>query len=529
MGRAGFVLVVSIVAFGFIGASVPAIAQPVRTWSRPVPGRIVRPFDPPKSRFGAGHLGADLAAAPGSPVHAAGPGEVAFAGRVAGSLHVVLAHAGNLRTSYSFLASVAVRRGDRVEGGEVVGTSGGVGPGHDGSVVHFGLRSGDTYLDPMLLLQPVDLATLVHLAPTTIGPRPASGPDERRGLLAGLGHDAGAVAHALGTGLSATGRAAGSALTAAGSGLERFVASRFPLQAAVARGVGTWLGQRGHCNPHAPDADGTGGSDHRVMVVAGIDSSMTGGARTVRIPTRVLGYEAGEVTYFSYAPHGGDYTPADTEVPILTSARRLGAQLRALEKQEPGREVDLLAHSQGGVVVEAFLELVYRPDDPSYPPLGTAVGLSSPFFGDPAATAAEHVRATPLGGVAVDGAEGALRRVGVGLPSSRAQSVRDLADDSPLMHRIKASHLPELVQLTAIGAATDFVVPATASSRPGAQSTVVFPHSLDAHTKITTDRSALRAVRAAIEHRPLPCRSLVSTVASEVVSTAISVGERAVG
>jgi hypothetical protein len=37
------------------------------------------------------------------------------------------------------------------------------------------------------------------------------------------------------------------------------------------------------------------------------------------------------------------------------------------------------------------------------------------------------------------------------------------------------------------------------------------------------------ATRAAIEQRPLPCRSLASTLAAEVVSTGIVRGERAAG
>ena len=490
----------------------------------------------PRSRFGAGHLGVDLAAPPGTSVHAAGPGVVSFAGSVAGALHVVVAHAGNLRTSYSFLATIAVRRGERVASGDVVGTTGGVGTGHDGSVLHFGLRSGDTYIDPMLLLRPVDLATVVHLAPTSIPPRPASGSNERRGLVAGLVHGAGVLVRAAGTALGASGRVAGAALVdgrdalvAAGSSVRRFVESRFPLQAAVARGLSTWLSEREHCDSQAPSADGTGGSDHRVMIVAGLDSSITDGGPSSPLPADKLGYEAGEVTYFSYARDGGDYTPADTEGSLRTAARRLGAQLRALERREPGREVDLLGHSQGGVIVTEFLTHVYDAGDPSYPPLGTVVALSSPFGGTPIATAGTGVARTRLGRAALDAGGAVAERLGVSIPDPRSGSARDLAEHSAFTDHLQASKLPEQVQLTAIGAGTDFLVPAPFASRSDAHNTVVIPHALNAHTAIVTDPSALMATRAAIEQRPLPCRSLTSTVAAEVVSTGIVSGERAAG
>jgi hypothetical protein len=524
------VSIVSIVLLAALGPSVTASAAPSSQWVRPVAGAVVRPFDAPRSRFGAGHLGVDLAAAPGTAVHAAGPGVVSFAGSVAGGLHVVVAHAGDLRTSYSFLASIAVRRGERVAPGDVVGATGGSAPGHDGTVVHFGLRSGDTYVDPMLLLQPIDLATVVHLAPTTDPPRAASGTSERRGLVAGLVHRAGAVVHAAGTVLAAGGRVAGTALAdgrdalvAAGSGIRRFAASRFPMQAAVARGLATWWAQRGHCDAHAPAADGTGGSNHRVMIVAGIDSSITNGGPSSALPAHKLGYAASEVSYFSYAPDGGDYAAADTEGSLVTAARRLGAQLRALQRREPGREVDLLGHSQGGVVVEEFLTHVYNPSDPSYPPLGTAVAMASPLSGATGATVFDRLRRSSAGREALNAARAA------GLPNPNAESVAELSKHSNFMRAQAETRLPAMVQLTTIGAAQDVVAPAGDTAKRGAQRYTAIPNGLNGHSSIVTDASALRAARAALEGRPLPCQSLASTLTGEILSTAIATAEQRIG
>jgi len=78
-------------------------------WSPPVAGRVLRPFAEPIATYAAGHRGVDFAAPPGTPARAANDGTVAFAGDVAGSLHVVIAHAGGIRTSYSFLSRVDMR------------------------------------------------------------------------------------------------------------------------------------------------------------------------------------------------------------------------------------------------------------------------------------------------------------------------------------------------------------------------------------------------------------------------------------
>jgi murein DD-endopeptidase MepM/ murein hydrolase activator NlpD len=157
---------------GLVSAAFTVPTAAAETWLPPVHGPVARSFQAPVMRYGRGHLGVDFAAAPGSAVRAVGAGTVEFAGVVAGVRHVVVRHAGDLRTSYSFLASVRVRRGQRVGRGTVLGTSGGHGENHGPEVVHLGLRVGDTFVDPMRLFTPVDLSSRVHLAPEQLGSRP---------------------------------------------------------------------------------------------------------------------------------------------------------------------------------------------------------------------------------------------------------------------------------------------------------------------------------------------------------------------
>jgi murein DD-endopeptidase MepM/ murein hydrolase activator NlpD len=195
LARAGLGAIVMVLASLGVHTAPASGAAGVAAWTRPVDGPVVRPFEAPRTPYGPGHRGVDFAAAPGTPVVAAGPGTVVFAGRIGPSSHVVVLHEpSGWRTGYSFLASVAVHLGEPVRGGTVVGTSGGVGDNHDGTVLHFSLRIGDTYVDPMILFQPIDLATAVHLAPTASDGSGMGFIDERRSLIDGLrGDDAPAV------------------------------------------------------------------------------------------------------------------------------------------------------------------------------------------------------------------------------------------------------------------------------------------------------------------------------------------------
>ncbi|RLK22981.1 peptidase M23-like protein [Micromonospora sp. M71_S20] len=114
--------------------------------------RPVRRFDPPPRPWLPGHRGVDLAAAPGATVRAAGAGTVLFAGLVAGRPVVTVGHADGLRTTHEPV-SPAVRPGDHLTAGAPLGA---LLTGHPGcpapACLHWGLRRGADYLDPLALL-----------------------------------------------------------------------------------------------------------------------------------------------------------------------------------------------------------------------------------------------------------------------------------------------------------------------------------------------------------------------------------------
>lgn len=136
-------------------ASPRAPAVPAAGYRWPLAGtpEVTRPFDPPPRPWLPGHRGVDLGAVPGALVLAAGQGVVAFAGSVAGTGVVSIDHPGGLRTTYEPVTPL-VSAGAQVAGGQPVGI---LVPGHEGCPVsaclHWGLRRGADYLDPLLLLR----------------------------------------------------------------------------------------------------------------------------------------------------------------------------------------------------------------------------------------------------------------------------------------------------------------------------------------------------------------------------------------
>ena len=159
------VLVAGVLVAGVMAAG-PAVADvgpPGTRWVWPLDPRplVLARFVAPAGPFAPGHRGADLAAAPGATVRAAGDGVIAFAGRVAGRAVVSIDHPGGLRTTYEPVVAV-VSAGDPVLAGQVIGRL--VLEGSHclpASCLHWGARRGQTtYLDPLSLLATVRVRLL---------------------------------------------------------------------------------------------------------------------------------------------------------------------------------------------------------------------------------------------------------------------------------------------------------------------------------------------------------------------------------
>jgi len=148
-----------LVAAGAFGWPVPGLDAETAA-GPPRRGVVTRRFLAPPTPYGRGHRGVDLAAAPGTPVLAAGAGTVVFAGPLAGRGVVSVLHADGLRTTYEPLTPTVLVGATLARGA----TLGVLAAGHRGcpsaACLHWGLRravsgapaAGEQYLDPLLLV-----------------------------------------------------------------------------------------------------------------------------------------------------------------------------------------------------------------------------------------------------------------------------------------------------------------------------------------------------------------------------------------
>ena len=548
------------------------------SWIPPVPGKIVRPFSQPITIYAAGHRGVDFAADAGTPVRAANSGVVSFSGDVAGAQHAVIAHGNGIRTSYSFLATNNVVTGQSIRRGQVVGTTGGTGGDHTGSVFHFGVRIGDRYVDPMLLFAPPDLTEMVRLVPLAERtgadtPDPAaeqreftrlsiSEPDNCAGMvgdlagMVGMGGVAETACDVLDVvvdaglrALRATGaageelaneivpviRAVLQEMRERGVGLAQAAQSVMGDLAAAAVNVMTVIVEAGvsiyekmtTCPQPQPKARGAG-SGNLVLAVAGLSSSRSRDSSgevgpSFSFASTALGYSLSDVSYFSYRPDGDTYSPRQTYEDLPTKARLLGEQIKALGVANPGRAIDLVGHSQGGVVIDLFLTQIYRGHADEFPVLVNVVTFASPHEGTPLATVGDAIDHSPAG----PSVKASLSFSPQPSPVGKL-SVAQLSQGSSLITELWRNGLPRGIRFLSIVGSEDPVVPSSSGDVPDSPKVIVqagAPFVPDDHSAILHDDDAISAaqVHLAGGSPAMNCGPL-SDVSGEIYSQVLNAG-----
>jgi hypothetical protein len=490
----------------------------------PVDGLIDDPFRPPPQPWMAGNRGIDYATAPGTPVRAAADGEVVFAGAVGGSLHVTVSHADGHRSSYAFLATVSVASGAPVVAGQVLGTTAGR--------FHFGIRDAQgTYLNPLAFVG----APAARLVPGGDDGAVAAAGDELTGLLRqflldGLGAAGGDVVPDLGAVLAALGHY-GQALGAGGN-------SRAALAALVAS-----VGEQGPCTDPATAVPSPPG--RRIMVlVAGFGSS-SGPMGVDAVDASSLGYAPDDVLRLSYRggrtppPTGtsgtgalrglrvSDYSARDALGDLPTAAQHLVDLLADVAAAAPGVPIDVVAHSQGGVV--ARLALAGAGEERNLAAeVANLVTLGSPHHGADLATAGAALAGTWRGAAAFGLAEAA------GLPVSGSSSAMAQLSETSAVSASPGgagggTTLPPGVRFTSVAARGDLVVPMPRTQAPGAATATVSLVGISAHDDLPGAPATTREIGLAVAGLPPTCRSRADSIADVVVGHSVAGAQDSLG
>lgn len=427
--------------------------------------RLIPPVDAPMSAgfvapdgdYGPGHRGVDYPVPVGTPVRAGGGGTVTFAGMVAGLAAVTIDHGSGFETTYSGMSRVDVRPGQRVGEGEFLGESGTI---HGSAGLHFGVKRDGDYVDPAGFLVAIDVSAAIHLAPLGWTP-------DRLGTLGSYVQP-----------------------------LETAGTSSRPCRPVTELQ-----------DPQRPP------NDNVVVAVAGITSKTRGGisADIYEDGPEGLGYDEQKIYRFSYAGADGPrfhapYARRDTYIDIRTAAARLRALMRRIGTEHPGSDVDLIAHSQGGIVARTYLARAARTNE-GLPRVDHFVTFATPHRGAPGASQVEPLRDETKTGRHLLGAMKELSDRGWPVPDPTSAAVRQLAPGSDLMRSLAREDVSFGTRVLALGIPNDPVVPANHALFPGEQGRIVpwAGMNLGGHSAIVSSPTARGIAYSFLSDRAPTC------------------------
>ena len=485
------------IAVGTLVGAVALAAPAGADWEHPVDAAVSDPFRAPQTRFGAGNRGLEYATSGGEIVRAVDAGTVVFAGVVGKQRHVVVEHGDGLRSTYAFVSSVDVVRGQSVRQGQRVATA--------GPAVHLTARLGSTYVDPMLLMQGAEV--VVRLRP---GVAPPTAPGRQLSPELAM-------------------------LDAANDlGLSQQIL-------ALADAASEWHHQ--DCTADGASVTAPGGGEapsERILIQVGGLGTSSGGASIGGLDHGALGYDPDNVVGFSYSggctPEafggdggalageltGSDYEPAATFQPIETSARHLADLIEAIAVARPGQPIDLAAHSLGGVVTRRAIEMLDTSG--TLAAVDVVMTIGSPHGGTDLATGAVAISDSPLASVALEAIGGDLADF------STADSVYDIAEAGG-GGVVGPRPPPDGLTVIAVAGSTDLVVPGGHAMWDGATNVVVPTSIVDAtstHGDLPGMPEVQREFELALAGAAPRCVGLVEVLGSAVAATGISAVEDAV-
>ncbi len=265
---------------------------------------------------------------------------------------------------------------------------------------------------------------------------------------------------------------------------------------------------------------------HLAVLVGGLGSSSSDAA-IADLDTGALGYAPADVSRFSY--RGGStattpYQPSDTTADLRHSARLLREYLQQMEDDHPGVPIDVIAHSQGGLVAREALTNEFDGLDPELPLVSSLVTLGTPHTGTDLATAARMIGLTTVGGY---GEEIVSQFTPWDL---QGESVEQMSETSSFIRDLNRRPLPEGLHATSIGARGDFLVPAEHIVYDGAESVIVsVPGTFTDHDALPGADQAEREVALAVNHLTPTCQSFADAMVDAVVADQLSTAGDAVG
>jgi pimeloyl-ACP methyl ester carboxylesterase len=261
------------------------------------------------------------------------------------------------------------------------------------------------------------------------------------------------------------------------------------------------------------------------VLVAGFGSTSQG-ADVLDVDTGALGYANQDVAQFSYAggrtPGTGalagvpvnEYGPEHSTADLEEAAKRMGELIDAIAVAHPGVPIDVIGHSQGGVVARLALR--------GGPPVAHLVTLGAPHHGADLATANALLGTTEVGDVTQEIAG----EVTDGAADGASRAAAQLSERPAPFDTFRIIPLPAGTRVTSIAARGDLVVAGLQSPLEGATNVMVPIDGISAHSELPGSTLTQRELALALAGLGPTCRDITGDLAT---AAGISMAEDVLG
>lgn len=289
-------------------------------------------------------------------------------------------------------------------------------------------------------------------------------------------------------------------------------------------------------------------NDNIVVAVAGITTQTEDKSRVSALYQdswwKSLGYDMKDVYYFSYkgplsaserAESGSfslhdPYSSDDTYQPLEDSALQLQQQIDAIHRSHPGKQIDIIAHSQGGAVSQFYLTYLYRGEnvmtakEASTVTIENFLSISSPHLGAEGARGYSILADTAYGKSNFPGIQKMTESIG--LPRGDEPSSMQLDPDSFFVKRATRDWDPKKVRATTIATPFDLAVMPDRTRLKGANHYTVWVDPLSVkpwghHSAVIWDPETKAIIYNALRRTPSQCTGFLNAVSDEMTGSAV--------
>jgi pimeloyl-ACP methyl ester carboxylesterase len=244
------------------------------------------------------------------------------------------------------------------------------------------------------------------------------------------------------------------------------------------------------------------------------------------VDTSALGFADSDVAQFSYrggqAPGArqlegvpvNDYDTRDSEGDIAEAAQEFRDLLETVRITHPDVPVDVIAHSQGGLVVRAALGDDLDHLDPRLPDVDHVITLGTPHHGADLADINASLGIHPVGQLVQAG----VREATDARTDPWSDAAGELSTVSSFTRSLAGRDLPDS-RITAIAASGDMVVPVPRAVLDDADNVVVPLTGLHAHDELPGSPQAMREMQLALAGQRPTCTGTGDAVLGAVVAT----------